>query len=204
MNGFSFLLLMFAAFFGYRALGKFADKNETRNYHSAEFERLKRIVETDPSNSGTRVQYAEKLIEAGDLEGGIHQFRTAIGNSPQNPFAESWKRKLKHALETQEIMQRDGRVAGFNEWRVCRKCQAKVGLSDKTCPKCGEILQMGTVEWLQSDGVARDIWKESWPIALVLIIAAAVLSVLPTEWKATIIIASLCVGFWLFLRSFNV
>lgn len=204
MNGFSFVLLAFAAFFGWRALGRFADKSENSRGKRDEIERTRRVVELDPSNSGTRAQYAAFLIEAGDIEGGIHHYRTAIGNSPHGPFTEAWKRKLKQALETQEILARGEQVPGFHDRRVCRKCQAKVLLTDKTCPKCGEVLQMGTAEWVQSEGVAREIWRESWPIALVLVIAAIVLSQLPLEWQATLIIASLLVGFWLFLRSFNV
>ncbi len=204
MNGFSFLLLMFAAFFGYRALGNFADKSESKRGRSEEIERARLVVELDPSNSGTRAQYAAYLIEEGDLEGGIHHFRTAIGNSPHGPFTESWKRQLKRALETQEIVARGEKVPGFNEWRTCRRCQARLTLEDKSCPKCGEVLQMGVGEWVKSEGVARDIWKESWPFALALGIAAIVVSSLPMEWQATLIISALIVGFWLFLRSFNV
>ena len=204
MNGFSFVLLIFAAFFGWRALGNFADKSETNRYHSEEFERIKSIVERDPTNSGTRAQYAGLLMKAGDVEGAIHQYRTAIGNSPHGPFTDSWKRKLKEALEVQAILTRGERVPGFDEWRTCRKCQAKLTLSDKTCPKCGEVQQMGVGEWVQSEGVMADIWRQSWPIALVLWIAAIVFSALPIEWQGTLIIASLFVGFWLFVRSFNV
>lgn len=204
MNGFSFLLLAFAAYFGWRALERFADKSESRRSRSEEIERARQVVELDPSNSGTRAQYAAFLIEEGDLEGGIHQFRTAISHSPRGPFTQAWKRQLKAALETQEMLAQGGSKADFNQWRTCRRCQATLALSDKKCPKCGETVQMGLSEWVKSEGVARDIWSQSWPIALVLSIAAIVLSSLPLEWQAALIISSLFVGFWLFLRSFNV
>lgn len=203
MQGFSFLLFLFAVFFALRALSNFADKSENQRGKSEEVERTRQIVELDPSNSGTRAKYAAFLLEAGDLEGGIHHYRTAIGTSPHGPFTESWKRRLKAALETQEALARGEPVRGFNEWRTCRKCQARLLLSDKRCPKCGEVLQMGALEWLQSAGVFGDIWRQSWPIALVLWIAAIVLSALPTEWQGALIVSSLIVGAWLFLRSFN-
>ncbi len=195
---------MLAAFFAYRSLGKFADKSETKRFYSEEFERIRGIVESDPTNSGTRAQYAALLIERGDIEGGIHEYRTAIGNSPNAPFAEAWKRKLKEALANQEILARGERVPGFNEWRTCRKCQARLTLDDKVCPKCGAVIQMGTGEWLQSEGVLSDLWRQSWPIALALWIAAIIFSALPLEWQGVLIISSLFVGFWLFLRSFDV
>lgn len=90
-----------------------------------------------PSNAGAHAQLAEFLLEDGDINGAIDEFRTAIGLTPQGPFATEWKRKLKAALETQEILGCGEKVTGFHEWRVCEKCQAKVVAGAKTCPQCG-------------------------------------------------------------------
>lgn len=204
MNGFSFVLLMLAGFFAWRGFHSYINSSEAKRYRREERERTRRVLELDPSNSGTRAQFAAFLMQDGDLEGAIHEYRTAISTSPHGPFTEAWKRKLKEALEIEATLARGERVAGFNEWRVCPKCQAKVLTSEKSCPKCGNTLHMNALEWFLQSDVQRDMWRQCLPITLVLWIGAIIFSALPREVQGTLIISSLIVGYWLFLRSFDV
>lgn len=204
MNGFSFVLLVFAGFFAWRGFHSYINASETKRYRREERERTRRVLELDPSNSGTRAQFAAFLMQDGDLETAIHEYRTAIGTSPHGPFTEAWKRKLKEALDIQATLSRGERVPGFNEWRVCRKCQAQVSIREKSCPKCGETLHMSALEWAMQPNVWHDLWRQCLPITLVLWICAIIFSALPREVQGSLIISSLLVGYWLFLRSFDV
>ncbi|HEX8463486.1 MAG TPA: zinc ribbon domain-containing protein [Abditibacterium sp.] len=203
MNGFSFLLFVFALFFLWRGSQGSINKMESKRHRSDEFLRTISIVERDPSNSGTRAKLAAFLIEEGDLEAGIHEYRTAIANSPHGPFTTQWKRNLRDALETQATLERGDKIEGFNDWRVCNHCQAKVATADKSCPRCGAVLRMNALEWFLRGDTQREIWRESVPIALVLWICAIIFAQLPLEWKGTLIISSLLVGGWLIIRSFD-
>ncbi len=204
MSGFSFLCLLLAGFFAWRGLHSYIGISEAKRYRREEIERTRRVLELDPTNSGTRAQFAAFLMQDGDIDGAIHEYRTAVSHSPHGPFTEAWKRKLKEALEIQATLSLGERVPGFNEWRVCRKCQARVSLRDKTCPKCGEVLQMGAMEWFFRADLQREMWRQCLPIVLVLWICAIIFSTLPREVQGMLIISSLMVGFWLFLRSFDV
>ncbi|PQV65071.1 hypothetical protein B1R32_10278 [Abditibacterium utsteinense] len=204
MNGFSFVLLILAGFFAWRGFHSYINASEAKRFRREERERTRHVLELDPSNSGTRAQFAAFLMEDGEVDAAIHEYRNAISTSPYGPFTDAWKRKLKEALEIQAILARGERVPGFNEWRVCPKCQAKVSIQEKTCPTCGEVLHMNTLEWVLRSDVQRDIWSHSIPIALVLWIVAIIFSTLPREVQGTLIISSILVGYWLFLRSFNV
>ncbi len=204
MSGFSLFLLVLAGFFSYRGLHSFFGYSEAKRHRRDEIARMRHVLELDPSNSGTRAQFAGFLMEDGDVDAAIHEYRTAISTSPHGPFTEAWKRKLKEALEIQVILARGERVPGFNQWRTCRKCQARVTLQDKSCPKCGEIVHMSFGEWVLRSDVQRDLWSQSLPIAFALWIASIIFSALPLEWQGTLIISSVLVGFWLFTRSFDV
>lgn len=156
-----------------------------------------------PSNAGAHAQLAEFLLEDGDIDGAIAQWRTAIGLTPQGPFATEWKRKLKATLETQAVLARGEKVAGFREWRVCERCQAKVAAGAKSCPQCGAVLTKSFLEWFLNSGTQQDIWRQAIPISLVLWICSVVFMNLSIEWKGTIIMSSVIVGGYLIVRSMD-
>ncbi len=204
MNGFSFVCLLLAGFVAWRGFHGYIDQSEAKRFRRESIERVRHVLELDPSNSGTRAQFAAYLGEDGDVDGAIHEYRSAIWTSPHGPHTEAWKRKLKELLEIQAALERGERVPGFNEWRVCRKCQAKVTLREKVCPKCGETLQMGTFEWFFRADLQREMWRQCLPLTLVLWVCAIIFSALPREVQGTIVMASLILGYWLFVRSFDV
>lgn len=204
MNGFSFLFLALALFVAFRALQSYALAHGSKKWARDERARIRNIIEQMPSNAGARAQLAGFLLEDGDVDGAIAELRAAIELAPQGPFTTEWTRKLKAALETQAILARGEKVAGFHEWRVCEKCQAQVAAGAKTCPQCGATLNMSFVEWLLNSGTQRDIWRQSVPIALVLWICSVVFMSLPLEWKGMIIISSVMVGGYLMWRSMEI
>ena len=203
MTLFSSFLLALALFFGLRAVPGIINKKASNRYRDEEIERTRHVLERDPTNSGTRAKLAEFLIEDGELEAGIHEYRTAISQMPHGPFTAQWKRKLRDALDTQAILARGERVPDFNEWRVCERCQAQVAASAKTCPKCNAVIRMDFMEWLLQPGNKRDIVRETIPIVLMLWVAAVIFMNLTLEWKGTLIISSVMVGGWLILRSMD-
>jgi RNA polymerase subunit RPABC4/transcription elongation factor Spt4 len=203
MNGFTYLLFLAGLWFGLRTLLRNWDKADSANWRDEEIERTRRVLERDPTNSGTRAKMAGFLIEDGDLEAGIHEYRTAISSSPHGPFTTEWKRKLRDALDVQEKLARGERIPGFNEWRVCEKCQATLSVKEKTCTRCGATISRGFMEWTLDKQTQREIWGEALPFAVVLIVAFCIFSTLPFEWKGTIIISTTMVMGYLFLRSFD-
>ncbi|RYG72493.1 hypothetical protein EON80_04085 [bacterium] len=198
-----FCLLLFLLWFCIRVVPRSVQNARTMAWRHEEIERTRKVIERDPSNSGTRAKLAAFLIEDGDLDAGIHEYRTAIGTSPQGPFTTEWKRKLRDALELQAILARGEKPLGFHEWRACGQCNATVPIREKTCPKCGLTLNKGLVEWGMDPNTQREIWREAIPISIVLLVVIAIFSALPTEVKGILIISSLLVGGWLFLRSFD-
>lgn len=203
MTFISTILALFALWFVIRAIPGIIQTKVSNQYRNEEIERTRRVLERDPSNSGTRAKLAAFLIEDGELEAGIHEYRTAISQSPHGPFTTEWKRKLRDALETQEIIARGERVPGFNEWRICENCQGKMAANAKTCPHCNAVIRMNFLEWVLQPNVKHDIVRETIPIALVLWVAAVIFMNLSLEWKGTLIISATMVGGWLILRSFD-
>lgn len=207
MNALLFILLVAGVWFGVKALVRTSDNAASHNWRLEEIERTRRVLERDPSNSGTRAKMAAFLIEDGDLEAGIHEYRTAINSSPHGPFTTEWKRKLREALDMQEKLARGERVLGFNEWRVCHKCEATLSVEEKTCPRCGATISRTLLEWGLDGQTQREIWREAIPIALVLSVVIIVLTpfftALPIEWRGTIIASTAIVMGFLFLRSMD-
>jgi hypothetical protein len=157
MNGFVYFLFLVGLWLGLRTLLRSWHKADSSNWRNQEIERTRRVLELDPSNSGTRAKMAAFLIEDGDLEAGIHEYRTAIGTSPHGPFTTEWKRKLRDALAVQEKLARGERIPGFHEWRVCEKCQATLSVKAKTCPGCGAIISRDFMEWVSDRQTQREI-----------------------------------------------
>lgn len=203
MNGFSFVLIVLALWVASRALPGLINKKELGRHRYEEVERTRRVLELDPTNSGTRAKLAGFLIEDGELEAGIHEYRTAISQMPHGPFTAEWKRKLRDALETQAILARGERVPGFNDWRICQNCQGKIAANVKSCPHCNAVVRMNFLEWVLQPGTKGEIARETIPIALLLWIVAIIFMNLPLEWKGTLIVSSVMVGGWLFLRSMD-
>ena len=104
MSGFSYLFLGLALFVGFRALQSYANAHGTKTWRLDERARIRNVVEKMPSNAGAHAQLAEFLLEDGDVDAAISEWRTAIGLTPQGPFATEWKRKLKAALDTQATL----------------------------------------------------------------------------------------------------
>jgi hypothetical protein len=203
MNGFTYFLYLVGLWLVLRTGLRYWQNSDANEYRDNEIDRTKRVLERDPTNAGTRAKLAEFLIEDGDLDGGIHEFRTAISAMPHGPFTTEWKRKLRDALEIQEKIARGERIPGFNERRVCPKCQTTATLTERVCPRCGTTLHKGVIEWTLNSNTQKEIWLEAMPLVVVLTAAILIFMNLSLEWKGTILISTVMVMGWAFLRSFD-
>ena len=191
-----------AAVFGLIYLNRYAFKSEVRRLETQDEASWRRLIELNPENSGAHARLAEAAFERGDLEGAIDCWRTAIRTSPHGPFAEKWKRALKRALEQQARVER-GESIRYNDYRACRNCEKEVSVRAKVCPHCGDTLYMNPVEFLSQPEVARSWAKETFLFSLILFCAGVIFLNLPLEWKGCILMSTVIVGAWYFLKSFD-
>lgn len=191
----------------WRLLSALSNAAEAKRLRQEDWDNWHAALQRDPRNASARAFIAERCVEEGDLNRGIHEFRTAINIMPQGPHSARWKRKLKAALELHEQMERyrgsGERPPTFQDYRVCPDCDAMILLKEKTCPGCGARLRVGLFEWSLDRGNQADVLRTTIPLVLTLWVAAVVFSALPLEWKGVVIIASVVVGGFYFLRSFD-
>lgn len=155
----------------------------------------------DGTNAGAHAALAQTYFEAGELDAAIHEWRLAIGSSPHGPQSRGWKTRLKGALEMQGRLAQGLPADGFADFKVCHKCQFDVPSASKTCSRCGATLEMGFVEWSLKPENRRNIWREAWPMILVVSVVVMVSWGFSLEVKACLIMATVMVGGFYFLRG---
>lgn len=197
MNAFSLLCLVFALGLALRVASLYANSQGIRDERRGEYERHRRVVEHDPTNSGSYARLAEMLLEDGQVDDAVSAWRRAVFLMPQGPFTTKWKRDLKRALEIQATYARGEKPLGQRDVRICPKCEAIVPNAITTCPNCGETLYLSFANTIAQTDVARSWLIETLVASAVLWTAGIVFSALPLEWKGTIIIATaLAAGFF--------
>ena len=191
-----------AAAFGLVYLNRYAFKSEVRRLETEDEISWRRAIEINPDNSGAHARLAEAAYKRGELESAIDSWRTAIRTSPHGPFAETWKRALKRALNDQERQGR-GESINYADYRACPNCQKEVSVRAKTCPHCGETLYLSPVEFLYQPDVARSWARETLIATIVCLCLGVIFMNLPMEWKGAILMSTVIVGAWYFLKSFD-
>ena len=191
----------------WRPIAAESNRREMKRLRDVEIAKWAAALERDPRNAGAHAELAEKYLEDGKVDLGVHEFRLAIGLMPQGPFATRWKRKLKAALEFQEIVAaaitQGQPVPTFHDWRTCNECEATVTVKMKQCPQCGAVINVTFLDYCLDLENQKDIAKITIITCLVLWIGSLIFSALPLEVKGTLIIASVIVGAYYFLRSFD-
>lgn len=201
MNGFSLLCLVFALGLALRVARIYANSAGIRDERRMEYERHQAVVRQDPTNAGSYAHLAEMLFEDKHVDDAISAWRRAINLMPQGPFTIKWKRDLKRALEVQAILARGEKPLEQQDMRICPRCEMKVPNAITTCPNCGEILHLSFANTIAQTEVAKSWIKETVVVCVVLWILSIVFSALSLEWKGAIIISSLLVGGFFFIRS---
>ena len=204
MNAFLFIFLIAAAGVALRGALIRHNFQELDRLRNEEIGRYLAAVERDPKNASAHAFLGEKYLEDGLVGRSIQEYRTAIGLSPQGPFATKWKRQLKEALRMQEYLEAGQPVPGFHSFQVCDHCHVDVDAAAKKCPHCGTELQVGVVEWTLRPENRNDIIKNTVILAGSLVVGAILFSFLPIEIKGVLMVATIAVAYWLFLRSFGV
>ena len=179
----------------------YANSKGMRDERRGEYERHQSVVRQDPTNAGSYAHLAEMLFEDNYVDDAVMAWRRAINLMPQGPFTTKWKRDLKRALDVQATLARGEKVLGQKDVRICPRCEAVVPNAITTCPNCGEILYLSFANTIAQTDVAKSLVKETLMVCAVLWVLGILFSALPTEWKGVVIISSLIVGGFFFLRS---
>jgi len=79
-----------------------------------------------------------------------------------------------------------------------------VNAGAKKCPKCEAELDVGVVEWTLRPENRNDIIKNTVVVTGLLLAGSVIFSILPIEVKGVLLVSTVLVSYWLFLRSFGV
>lgn len=167
-----------------------------RDLHRIDEERLQAYVaalERNPRDPVARIALAEELAKRGDLAQAIEHLEWTLAEYPKlsmqhQATLDSWKRELRTEETPQTIF--------------CHICHAEQPANATQCSECGAYF--GTVSEMRRririEGGPKTILR-GWIIGVPLfLIAAFVVLELPAIVAAPIVLASLIVGAWLFLR----
>jgi len=205
MDSISFaLFLMGAVAMALRAALFQHNLQELERLRREDMEKFLAAVAANPNNASAHASLGEMYFKEGRIGFAIHEYRTAISISPQGPFATKWKRALKEALGMQEFIDAGKPVPGFHSFRVCHQCHADVNAAAKKCPKCEAELDVGVVEWTLRPENRNDIIKNTVVVTGLLLAGSVIFSILPIEVKGVLLVSTVLVSYWLFLRSFGV
>ena len=191
----------------WRPIAAESNRRELKRLRDADIAKWTAALQRDPRNAGAHAELAEKYLEDGRVELGIHEFRTAIGLMPQGPFATRWKRKLKSALQFEEIVAAAAvggtPVPTFQDWRTCDDCEGTVTVQMKKCPHCGAVTNVTFLDYCLDLENQKEIAKITIVLGLAVWIGSLIFSALPLDVKGVLIIASVIVAGYYFLRSFD-
>ncbi|HVF11332.1 MAG TPA: tetratricopeptide repeat protein [Abditibacteriaceae bacterium] len=183
---------------GLPLLGAYGEKRAKKNLLNEDIENYRRAIEFDPGNVSAHRFLGDAYMKEERYEEAIIEYQTAIRLNPKAEDAS--RRKLRNAYEAQEMRaqplkkRREGLI-------VCDKCQAESPASTKYCPGCGEVLNMGFLEWLFQPENFKGVLKQTVISMCVLVALLAVFAQLPLEAKGCIIIATTIVGTVYWLRN---
>lgn len=160
----------------------------------ADIARYEQALQHDPNNASFHALLAEQYLANRQVEQAIHEWRTAIGLSPENIQAQQWKSKLRRALETQ---------AGHDSYNftVCYQCQADMPTNAKQCARCGAILKMSFGEYATRPENLKAVARPTLVATAIALVLLTIFSSLSLEWKVCIVCSSSIVGAYYLLRS---
>jgi hypothetical protein len=177
--------------------GQVSDKVQNRQMEDQTFNRFASAVEQDPMNAPARMELARILRKRGELDLAIQHMEWTLERFPRLDF------RIKTELDT---WKRERERVGIPQPIFCHKCLCENPWNATQCYECGAMF--GT-----SASIKQRIDQEGGPKRVIRgwVVTAAVLNficfslivlphVLPVEVIGVLIISSVIVGAWLFLR----
>jgi len=174
-------------------MGKVSDKRQHRQIDDIRVQGWAAILERDPGNHAARIALAEVLRKRGDYDLAVQHMEWIIRQSPQmslrvRPQMDAWIREKQRIGAPKPI--------------ICHECHAENPSWVTECETCGA--QFGT-----RAGMAHGIRLAGGPKAVIrtwIVASGSIIAVilffgfLPIEYATPLAVATLMVGFWLFLR----
>jgi len=152
-----------------------------------------RALEENPMNAAARMALAEALYKKGQMDLAIEHMEWTLQQFPAlgmriRPELDSWKRDRQRIGVAQPIF--------------CHRCQGENHPESTSCVECGAPFgtRAGMNYALAREGGPKVVIRAWITTATVLILAITLLAVIPIQYAAPIILASVIVGAWLFLR----
>jgi hypothetical protein len=149
-------------------------------------------IARDPKIAAAYAYLGDAYMECGRLEEAIRAYEKAIELDPIHSHRE--RAKLREAQEAKQGRTRSSIL-------VCDVCRGEFPVGPKACVHCGARVRMSFFEWLAQPESIKAVTRQTVVVMLVLMILYAVFSTLPLEVKGCVIIASLFVGAFCFLRG---
>jgi len=175
-----------------------SEKNLGRRMQNEDTEKYQRAIEFDPSNVSAHRFLGDAYMKDGRYEEAIIEFQTAIRLNPKGEDVS--RRKLRDAYEAQEMrtVPLKKRQEGII---VCDACKAESPAGSKYCLGCGEVLNMGFLEWFFQPENFKSVARATVIFMLALVAVLAVAAQLSIEVKGCIIMATTIVGTVYWLRN---
>ena len=183
---------------GLPLLGVQSEKRAAKRLLNEDIEKYQRAIEFDPSNVSAHRFLGDAYMKEGRYEDAIIEYQAAIRLNPKGEDIS--RRKLRDAYEAQETRsqplkkRREGII-------VCDACKAESPASSKYCQGCGEVLNMGFLEWLFQPENFMSVARTAVICTLALVAVLAIAAQLPLEVKGSIIMAATIVGTIYWLRN---
>ena len=175
-------------------MSKFSDQRQLNQMEEDKYDKFASVLEKEPMDFPARLGLAEALHKRGQLKEAIEQLEWVLAAAPSlglriKPQLESWKREL-------------GRV-GQMALIFCHKCRAENPPMATHCIECHTAFgtRKGIKQGMDYDGGPVTIIR-GWVVgsSMVLIVMFVVFCQLPSIVAGPIILGSIIVAIWLFLR----
>jgi len=166
---------------------------ENKRMDDARMQAYAAALERNPADPVARIALAEELEKRGDVDQAIEHLGWTLREFP--------KLSIQHQA-TLEAWKREVARRGVPQTFFCHMCHAEQLPGATMCSECGAMF--GTM-----DGVRQRVIREGGPRVIlrawiigvpVIMLALFLLLELPSIIAGPIILASVCVGAWLFLR----
>lgn len=173
--------------------GQVSDQVQHQKIDNERMNSYARALEENPMNAAARIAMAEALYKKGQADLAIEHMEWTLQQFPAlsmriRPQLDGWKREKQRIGVAQPI--------------YCHICRAENHPECTSCMECGAPFgtRAGINFAMLKDGGPKVVIRAWITTASVIILACAMLAVMPIQFAAPIILATTIVAFWLFLR----
>jgi ribosomal protein L40E len=194
-----FILILFAALaLSVPILGKASDNLQLKKMEKERIQNYAAVLEKEPMNHAARTGLAEaihKRGDPGDLELAIQHLEWVLQNAPAlsfryKPMLDSWRREKERV------------VANLPPPMICHLCHAENPWNATSCENCAAAFgtRTGVMQQMNYQGGPLVVIRGWVVTATAATIALFSLMILPSIIAGPIIIATVIVAAWLFMR----